>query len=181
VIAQVLPSDPSYPMQNVQRLVVALLHGARERVVITTPYFIPDEPILQAMQTAVLRGVEVHLIVSQKMDQHLVGLAQRSYYQELLDFGVHIHVKRQKFLHAKHLTFDNHIALIGSTNMDIRSFRLNAEVCLLCYDERVTAELRQVQEGYFLRCNKLDAEKWRRRPMVLRLVQNLARLFSPLL
>src|SRR5262245_35113562 len=177
--AQVLPSGPGYP--NLQRLLVALLYGARQRVVITTPYFIPDEPVLQAIETAVLRGVEVHLIVSKKMDQLLVGLAQRSYYEDLLDLGVKVHLYRDTFLHAKHLTFDDQVALIGSTNIDIRSFRLNAEVTLLCYDPAVTARLRAVQKEYFKNCEDLDPERWRRRHVVARLLQNLARLFSPLL
>lgn len=177
--AQVLPSGPGYP--NLQRLLVALLYGARERVVITTPYFIPDEPVMQALETAVLRGVEVHLIVSKKMDQLLVGLAQRSYYEDLLDLGVKVHLYRGNFLHAKHLTFDDQVALIGSTNIDIRSFRLNAEVTLLCYDAKVSARLRKVQEEYFKNCEELDSERWRRRRAVVRLLQNLARLFSPLL
>jgi cardiolipin synthase len=181
VTAQVLPSDPSFPQANIQRLIVALIHAANQRVVITTPYFIPDEPLMQALETAVLRGVEVHLVVSQKMDQRLVGLAQLSYYDALLAMGVHVHLYKYRFLHAKHVTFDDHITLIGSTNMDIRSFRLNAEVCLLCYDEGVTGRLREIQEGYFRRCIKLDRERWRRRAFVSRMIQNLARLFSPLL
>ena len=181
VAAQVLPSDPSYPVQNVQRLIVALLHAARRRVVITTPYFIPDESLIQAMQVAVLRGVKVHLILSQKMDQPLVGMAQRSYYQELLNAGVRIHLARHNFLHAKHVSFDDRLSMICSTNIDIRSFRLNAEVCLLCYDREVTAQLNRVEEIYFSRCTLLDPENWGRQPLIIRLAQNLARLFSPLL
>src|SRR5262249_2085652 len=83
VPAQALASGTAFPTQNNQRLIVALVHGARKRVVLTTPYFIPDEPLLQAMQTAVLRGVEVHLVVSEKADQLFVSLAQQSYYEEL--------------------------------------------------------------------------------------------------
>jgi cardiolipin synthase len=95
VPAQVLPSGPQFPTQNNQRLLVDLLYGARRRVVIVTPYFVPDEPFLQALQTAVLRGVEVHLVVSGQMDQWLVGLAQRSYYAQLLEDRVHVHLYRQ--------------------------------------------------------------------------------------
>jgi len=179
VPAQVLPSGPGYP--TLQRLLVALLYEARQRVVITTPYFIPDEPLLQAMETAVLRGVEVHLIVSKKMDQMLVGLAQRSYYEELLEAGVQVHIYRGNFLHAKHVSFDGVLAMVGSTNMDIRSFRLNAEVALLVYDSKVTAKLRKVQDGYLKHCETLSHERWQKRPLRVRLVQNLARLFSPLL
>src|SRR5262249_19256238 len=92
VAAQTLPSGPSYPAQNNRRVVVSLLYAARKRAVITTPYFIPDEPLLLALKTAASRGVEVHLIVSRQQDQLLVGLAQKSYYEELLEAGVKIHL-----------------------------------------------------------------------------------------
>jgi cardiolipin synthase len=181
VAAQGLPSGPDYPTANMQRLTVALVHGARERVVITTPYFIPDEALLQALQTAVRRGVAVHLVVSRLADQFLVSLAQRSYYEELLEAGVHIHLYQEKFLHAKHLSIDGEIALIGSSNMDIRSFLLNAEVSLLFYDRAVTAKLRAEQERYFAASEVLALEKWQQRPLPAQVAENLARLLSPLL
>ena len=129
-MAQVLPSGPDYPGAGIERLIVALVHGARERIVITTPYLIPDEALLDALGTAVLRGVAVHLVVSRVPDQVLVGFAQRSYYDELLAAGVRIHLFRDKLLHAKHLTIDGELVLIGSSNVDVRSFLLNAEVSL---------------------------------------------------
>jgi cardiolipin synthase len=179
--AQVLPSGPGYPTENNQRLLVTLIHAAREKVVITTPYFIPDEPILQAMQTAVLRGAEVHLICSKKADQLLVSLAQRSYYGELLDAGVKIHLYRKNFLHAKHLSFDDKVAVIGSSNMDIRSFALNAEIFSLFYDKDFTAKLRAEEDRYLANCELLNREKWHQRPMLSKVMQHLARLMSPLL
>src|SRR5205814_4463651 len=129
-----------YLHENNHRFIISLLHAAAERVVITSPYFIPDEPFVQAMTTAVLRGVEVHLIVSTQIDQYLVGLGQRSFYDEMLEAGVKIHSYTPKFLHAKHVSVDDCIALIGSSNMDIRSFLLNAEVMLVIYDQNVVAD-----------------------------------------
>jgi cardiolipin synthase len=161
--------------------VVAWIHGARERIVLTSPYFIPDEPLLQALETAVLRGVEVHLIVSRIADQFLVSRAQRSYYMELAAAGVHIHFYRERFLHAKHLSVDGDLALIGSTNLDIRSFLLNAEFSLLFYDRGVTAGLRAEEERYFANSDLLDLDEWRRRPLPEKVIENLARLMSPLL
>jgi cardiolipin synthase len=181
VAAQVLPSGPDYPTANAQRLVVALVHCARERVVITTPYFIPDSPLLQALQTAVLRGVEVHLVVSRLADQLLVSLAQRSFYGELLRGGVRVYRYRDKFLHAKHLSIDGAVALIGSSNMDMRSFVLNAEVSLVVYDAGVAERLRAEQERYFAGSDVLSAEEWDRRPLASKVCENVARLFSPLL
>src|SRR5262249_26789900 len=149
VPAQALASGPAFSTQNNQRLIVALVHGARKRVVLTTPYFIPDGPLLQAMQTAVLRGIEVHLGVSEKGDQLFVSLAQQSYYEELLEAGVQVHLYRKNFLHAKHLSIDDAVALIGSSNLDIRSFALNAEVMLMIYDSGVAALLAAEQQRYF--------------------------------
>jgi cardiolipin synthase A/B len=181
VAAQVLPSGPDYPATNVQRLIVALVHGARTRVVITTPYFIPDDALMQALETAVMRGVEVHVVVSLLADQLLVSLAQRSYYTELLAAGVRIHRYRDKFLHAKHLSIDDRVALIGSSNMDIRSFVLNAEVSLVLYDADAALRLRAQQERYFAGAELLSLGEWKKRSLVTKVSENMARLVSPLL
>jgi cardiolipin synthase len=181
VPAQALASGPAFPTQNNQRLFVALVHGAASQVVLTTPYFIPDEPLLQAMQTAALRGVEVHLVVSEKGDHPIVSLAQESYYEELLEAGVQIHLYRKDFLHAKHLSIDDAVALIGSSNLDIRSFALNAEVMLMLYDHDVTARLAAEQESYYANARLLTPAAWEQRSFGMKLAQNLARLLSPLL
>ncbi len=135
VAAQTLPSGPGYPRENNQRLVVSLIHAATKKLVITMPYLIPDGALLQALQTSVLRGVEVTLVVPMQMDQVLVFLGQRSYYDELLSSGVRICRYGKRFLHAKHISVDGRIAWIGSSNLDIRSFSLNAEIVVLLYDE----------------------------------------------
>jgi cardiolipin synthase len=179
--AQALPSGPDFPTQNNQRLFVALVHGAREQVVLTTPYFVPDEPLQQALQTAALRGVAVHLVVSEKGDHPVVALAQESYYEELLEAGVQIHLYRKNFLHAKHLSVDDSVAVIGTSNLDIRSFVLNAEVMLMIYDTGLVARLGTEQERYFANSRSLTLEAWRQRSFGSKLVQNLARLLSPLL
>jgi cardiolipin synthase len=178
---QVLASGPGFPSSNNQRLAVSLIHGARRRVVMTTPYFVPDEPLLEALKTAAERDVEVHLVVSRKADQVLVSLAQRSYYEELLEAGVTVHLYHEKFLHAKHLSVDDKVMFVGSSNMDQRSFRLNAEVTLLVYDEKAALALRLHQERYFAGSDTLTAEEWEKRPFLSRLAQNLARLLGPLL
>jgi cardiolipin synthase len=179
--AQMLPSGPGYAQANNRRLFVALIYAAHSRVVITTPYFIPDDTLLEAMKTAVQRGVEVHLVVSRKADQLLVGLAQKSYYGELLAGGVKIHLYREKFLHAKFFTIDDTIAVIGSSNMDLRSFQLNAEISLIVYDPRVAGELRTLQERYFAAADLLTPEEWRDRPFLARTTQNIARLVDSVL
>ena len=181
VPVQPLPSGPGWAPAAIERVVVALIHGARERVVITTPYFIPDTALMQAMQTAVLRGVEVHLVVSKRADQLLVSLAQKSYYEQLLDAGVQVHLYRPAFLHAKHLSVDGELAMIGSSNMDIRSFLLNAEIALVFYSKDVAARLRAEQERYFAHSDLLDGAAWRQRALVSKVAENTARLMSALL
>jgi cardiolipin synthase len=179
--AHVIPSGPGYQHENAQELMVALLYSARGRAVITTPYFVPDEPFLQAVRSAVLRGVEVNLVVSEHANQLVTQLAQRSYYDELLGVGVRIYLYRPRFLHAKHLSIDGDIVLIGSTNIDIRSFALNAEINLLIYDSKVAADLRAIQENYFAHSHLLTAAEWKERPITTRTLQNMARLADSLL
>jgi cardiolipin synthase A/B len=111
----------------------------------------------------------------------ITQFAQRSYYGDLLEVGIQIHLYRPRFLHAKNLTIDDHIALIGSTNMDIRSFALNAEVNLLVYDPAVVDRLRVIQERYFANSVLLDGANWNRRPLHARVVSNTARLMDSFL
>ena len=178
---QALPSGPDFPTQNNQRLIVALIHASRKQVQIATPYFIPDEPLLQALQTAVLRGVEVHLVVSENEEQVLVSLAQKSYYEELLEAGVKIHLYRQRFLHAKFLTFDDSISIVGTSNMDIRSFVLNAEHVLVVYDGDLTRRLQREMGRYISGCRTLALEGWRQRRFHHAWTEHMARMLSPLL
>ena len=133
---------------------------------ITTPYFLPDAALLTAIASAARRGVDVHLVVSAQGDQFLVSRAQRSYYEEMLDAGVKIHtVRAPAFIHAKHLSIDDDIAVIGSSNMDVRSFRLNLEITLVVYDPGTNAALRALEERYFARASQLD---WFGRCLVVR-------------
>jgi cardiolipin synthase len=180
-VIQVVPSGPGYQRENGQALMVDLLYAAAERVVITTPYFVPDEPFLEAVRAAVLRGVEVILFVSEHANQLVTQFAQRSYYDELLEAGVSVHLYQPRFLHAKHLSVDRDIVLIGSTNIDIRSFALNAEVNVLIYDTEVAARVRKVQERYARESRLLTAEEWNKRPLATRTLQNIARLADSLL
>jgi cardiolipin synthase A/B len=179
--AQLLPSSPRYQRENGAELFIALIYAARQRIVMTTPYFVPDEPFLTALRSAARRGVEVRLIVSLHGNQTLTQFAQRSYYDELLADGVHVHLYRPRFLHAKHFSIDDSIALIGSTNIDIRSFALNAEVSLIVYAPAVAAQLRKLQETYLEQSDELDLASWRQRPLLQRTLQNLARLADSVL
>jgi cardiolipin synthase A/B len=181
IAVQTLPSGPNYPTENYQRMVVAAIHAAERQVSITTPYFVPDDPFLQALETAVLRGVEVELVVPRKIDQRLVGAASRSYWDDLLAMGVKLYLYDKGLLHAKTMCVDDAIAFIGSSNFDIRSFALNFEINLLFYGREVAEQLRR-QQGLYLRDSfQLTADRWARRSTGKTLFQNIARLLSPLL
>jgi cardiolipin synthase len=179
---QVVPSGPGYHRENGRELIIAMLYSARERIVITTPYFVPDEPFLHAICAARLRReVEVHLVLSMHANQMISQFAQRSHYDDLLQAGVEIHLYRPHFLHAKHLTIDDEVALVGSTNMDIRSFALNAEINLVIYDPSVVQELRRLQNWYFANSERLDPAVWQKRPLLDKVIQNTARLMDSFL
>ncbi|MBX7164865.1 MAG: cardiolipin synthase [Pirellulales bacterium] len=181
IAAQVLPSGPGYQQANLPALIVALLHAARRRIVITTPYFVPDEALLQALQSAVMRGVQVDLVVPRSADQYLVCFAQRSYYEDLLRAGVRIFEYQPRFLHAKHITIDDDVALIGSSNLDLRSFLLNAEITLIVYDPQVAQQLREIEERNIALSTELTLTQWNRRPLPRKVLQNMARLIDALL
>jgi len=179
--AQVLPSGPGYPLENQQTLLVDLLHAATTRVVMTTPYFVPDEPFLQAMVTAALRGVEVRLVVPEHSNKRIANWAQESNYARLLEAGIHVHLYAPHLLHAKHVTVDRWLAVVGSVNMDIRSFALDSEVSLLVYDADVVAAFEAVQARYLAHSREVTRAAWSRRPLLRRVAQNTARLADSLL
>ena len=178
---QTLPSGPSYPTENYQRMVVAALHAARQHVILTTPYFVPDEPFMQALEVAVLRGVEVELIVPKRTDRWLVAAASRAYYTALLEAGVKLHLYQEGLLHSKTMSIDRALAFLGTSNFDIRSFTLNFEVNLLLYDADVTERLRAEQRRYIDDSVEMTAEQWQKRPAVQKVFENIAKLLSPLL
>lgn len=181
MLAQLVPSGPSYPYANNHQLFLSLLYTARKRVVITNPYFVPDEALLAAVVAAVKRGVEVVLINSEAKDQWMVAHAQRSYYTQLLRIGVKIYLHDSPvLLHAKHLTIDDDIAVIGSSNMDIRSFQLIMECVVVVYDRKLTDELQQIQERNLRRSRQVTLHQWQKRGVAPQLLDNLARLTADL-
>lgn len=179
--AQVVPSGPGYNEGTAEAVMIALMYGARSRVVLTSPYVIPSEPFLAAMCSTARRGVAVDLIVEGESNKPLVQLAQQSYYDGMLKAGVNIHRHSGSFLHAKHMSIDDDVAFIGSSNLDMRSFALNAEVSVLSCDRAVVAELKRVQDGYLRRTDRVTVEERRAVRLPRRALENLARLTDSLL
>ncbi|MFC5381359.1 cardiolipin synthase [Aquipuribacter nitratireducens] len=178
---QVVPSGPGFDYENNLRLFNALLYAARRRVSITSPYFVPDESLLYAVTAAALRGVDVELFVPQEGDQLLVHHAQRSYYEQLLRSGVRIHRYPAPYvLHAKHMTVDDDVAVVGSSNLDMRSFSLDLEATLLVHGRSFCDELRRVEDGYRAVSTELQLEDWVGRSRREVLLDNVSRLTSAL-
>jgi cardiolipin synthase len=178
---QVVPSGPGFEGENNLRLFLALLYYAQTKIIVTSPYFVPDEAMLYAITTATQRGVEVELFVSEIGDQGLVYHAQRSYYEALLRAGVRIYMYRAPYiLHAKHFTIDDDVAVIGSSNMDMRSFSLNMEVSLMVRGRSFVTEMRAVEDGYRRLSRELTLDEWLKQPLRSTVLDNLARLTSAL-
>jgi cardiolipin synthase len=178
---QVVPSGPGFKGENNLRLFLALLYYAQERIVITSPYFVPDESMLMAITTAVGRGLKVELFVSEIGDQALVYHAQRSYYEALLNAGVTIWMyKKPYILHAKHFSIDDDVAVIGTSNMDMRSFQLNMELSLMVRGHSFVEAMREVEDGYRRDSRQLTMEEWEKRSLWKTTLDNLARLTSAL-
>lgn len=179
--AQVLPSGPSFDNDNNLKLYAALIHKAERGVSITSPYFVPEESILMAIVTAAARGLSVELFVSEIGDQSMVYHAQRSYYEALLRAGVRVYLYRApQVLHSKHFTIDEEVAVIGSSNMDVRSFSLNMEVSVLAYGRSFVDAIRRIEDGYRVNSLELQLDDWIRRPVAQKAFDNLARLTASL-
>jgi cardiolipin synthase len=181
VCLQLLPSGADFPLECFETLLVWQLHLARSRVVLVTPYFVPDEDVIGALVSASARGVAIDLIVSSVVDQRVVHLAQCSYFEQLLAAGIHIHTYRDFLLHAKNVSIDSKLGIVGSSNVDLRSFQLNEEVSLLLHSKTMVAQLEEIQSGYIANSDRIDPAGWRARSQLRRIPENLARLMSPLL
>ncbi len=178
---QIVPSGPGYTTENNLRMFLTLIYGATEKVILTSPYFVPDEAMIYAITTACQRGLDVQLFVSEEGDQGLVFHAQRSYYEVLLKAGVRIFQYPAPYiLHSKHFSIDDDIAVIGSSNMDIRSFSLNKEVMMLVRGESFVAKMRAVEKHYRDIGRELTLEEWQKEPLKSTFLDGLARLTSAL-
>ncbi len=178
---QIIPSGPGFEFQNNLKLFLTLLFAAKRRIIIVSPYFVPEESLLLAIQTACQRGVQVELFVSEEGDQAMVYHAQRSYYEMLLRAGVKIWMYQKPFiLHSKSMTIDDEVAVIGSSNMDMRSFGLNLEITMLVRGGEFVTQMREVEDHYRSMSRELTADEWRQQPLRSKILDNLARLTSAL-
>ncbi len=178
---QVVPSGPGHHAGSAHHLLLSALYAAHHELLLTTPYFVPDDPFKAALVAAARRGVQVTLTVPALVDSRLVRFASRSHFQDLLDAGVIIHRFRGGLLHTKALTIDGQLALVGTVNLDHRSFWLNFELLMAIYDPDVVGKLRSIQLAYNLDADELMAERWRQRSLGVQFLENLAALAAPVL
>ncbi len=180
-VIQIVPSGPDLQPEAIHQLLLTAIYAARHELVMTTPYFVPDESMLTALLTAALRGVEVTLIVPARNDSVLIRHASVAYFDDLMSAGVRIALFNGGLLHTKSLTIDGAMSVFGSVNLDMRSLWLDFEISLLVYDRDFTGRLRSLQDTYLRDSDRLDLDTWRRRPAWRRFTENTCRLLGPLL
>lgn len=179
--AQIMGTGPNAYNEALRQLTQSAFHSAREELILTTPYFVPDEATAAALRTAAHRGVDTRLVVPARNDSKLVRLASRSYYESLLDAGVKLYEFQDGLLHAKTMTIDRDLALVSTANLDRRSFELNFEVSLLVYDTDFASQLRFLQTAYIDRSTRIHPSMWKGRSVARRLLENAVGILSPLL
>ncbi len=174
---QVLPSGPGYSDENNLKVFTALFYAAQKTITIVNPYFVPDSVLITALVSAARRGVQVAIINSAAVDQFFVAHAQRSYYEQLLAAGVHIHLHRGPVLvHSKFIIVDEQVSMVGSSNMDMRSFVLDSELTIMVYSEQFATNLQAIADTYLADARMIDLASWQARPAAHKIFDTIARL-----
>jgi len=180
-VVQIAASGPDSRTPAILYSILQAINLATEEILISTPYFIPNESLLDALCVASIGGVKIKLLVPLKSDSTFIDHAVRSYYHEILNAGIEIYQYKKGFMHAKTMVCDRKIAMIGTANMDIRSFDLNFEVNAIVYDKQIANELYSVFNDDLKDSVQLDLMTWNKRPRYKKLIENAVRLVSPLL
>lgn len=180
-LVQVVASGPDSDWSNILSAYFTAINSADERIYITTPYFIPNEELVLALQTAAQSGIDVRLIIPARSDSRLVHAATMSYIKRIAEAGVRVYLYKKGFIHAKTMVVDGMLSTVGTANMDYRSFDINFEINAIMYDPTIATEL----EGDFMadleHCVELKLERWERRKWQRKLTESFARLVAPLL
>ncbi len=177
----IVPSGPDTRTEAIHRLFFGAIVGAEREVLVTTPYFVPTESLLVAMEFAAMRGVDLKLLLPGRSNHRVTFHAGRSFYSQLLAAGVDVREYLPGIVHAKTLIADGKVALVGSANMDLRSFRLNFEVHALVHDATTATTLRDAFYAEAADSRRVELTAWNQRAWTLRMKEGAARLVSPLL
>lgn len=178
---QVLASGPGECGDGLLQIMLALINGARREVVLTTPYFVPEDSLITALRGAAARGVRVIVVLPRRIDSLLVRHASRSFFDEVISAGGEIFEFKGGLLHTKSITVDGEQAMFGTANFDMRSLWLNYEVSLLVYDRDFVSDLRALQQSYLDDADAVMLVPWNKRPVGARLIESTMRLLTPLL
>ncbi len=181
VRTQIVSSGPDTQWKNVRNGYFKMMNEAESHIYLTTPYFVPDDGIFEALRVAALSGLDVRIIIPGNPDHFFVYWASMSYLGELLEAGVKVYQYEKGFIHAKVLTIDGTVASVGSANMDIRSFDLNFEVNAFMYDEDITKVLEDDFKNDLRCCVEITKEWYHRRRWWFKVREAIARLISPML
>jgi cardiolipin synthase len=179
MLVQIAASGPDSLVPSVLFSILEAIHLAKKELLITTPYFIPGDSTLNALRMAALGGVVVKLLVPEKADSKIVNAASKANYNSLLQAGVEIYLYKKGFIHAKTLVADGELSMVGTANMDYRSFELNFEVNAIIYNEAFSKKLRNVFYEDIQHAKKLDAKRWYKRSLLQQFPEKIARLLSP--
>jgi len=180
-VLQLIPSGPEMRTGLIYEVIIAALFGARQSITIVTPYFVPDEALVLALTNAARRGIDVLLILPERIDSIMARHASEAVYDDLLAAGVVIRRYQSGMLHTKAILIDDNVSFIGTVNIDMRSFYLNLEVTLAIYDKAFTQRLQTTVDHYVARADRLSYEVWQKRSKVKRFKENVLRLAAPLL
>lgn len=178
---QIVSSGPDTIHEQIKQGYIKMITKARRYIYIQTPYFVPDESILEALKIAVVSGVDVRIMIPSIPDHLFVYWATYSHIGELLPYGVKIFQYKKGFLHAKTIVIDDIIASAGTCNFDIRSFKLNFEVNAFLYDKAISTSLRKIFEDDLNYCSEITYEDYQKRSFIIKVKETISRLFSPLL
>ncbi|MCR4764922.1 MAG: cardiolipin synthase [Bacteroidaceae bacterium] len=178
---QVVTSSPVQPGQEIVKGLVKAISNAKHYFYIQTPYFLPTESMLNALQTAALSGVDIRLMIPEKSDTKMTYWGSRSYVSDMLKFGVKVYFYQKGFLHSKLMVSDDRLTTIGSTNMDFRSFEHNFEANAFIYDQQVAEEARSIFLADQRDCVQISLKQWEKRHRRSKIIESLVRLMSPLL
>lgn len=180
-VVQIAASGPDSETPSILFSLLKAINLATKEILISTPYFIPGDGLIEALMIASLSGISVKLLVPGKSDSLLVNAAARSFYKDLLRTGVEVYLYKKGFLHAKTMAADRKIAIVGTANMDYRSFDLNFEVNAIVYDPEIANQLSDIFYADLEDAERIDPVRWDHRPKLKQLLEKTARLVSPLL
>ena len=180
-IVQVLPSGPTGKWSNISFVFLKAIANAQKCVYIQTPYFLPNDALLKALQTSALSGVDVRLMLPRHTDSRLLKLAAGSYLKECMLAGIKVYFYEPTMIHAKCVIVDDDFTTTGSTNFDFRSFEHNFECNVLVYGREFNKRMKDIYLEDQAKCTRVYLAQWRRRPLAVKAVESLVRLLSPIL